>query len=460
MSWQRMTDVNGEAAAASRTDQTSATQTVLAGGIGNVLEWYDFGLFGYFAAVIAAEFFPGEDKLAALLDTFGVFATGFLMRPLGGLLFGLVGDRLGRKRALELSVLLMAASTTLLGLLPGYATIGLAAPVLLTILRMVQGLSVGGEYIGSIAFLAEHAPPNRRGFYGSWSGFTVVLGTLLGSAVAALLARVLAAEQLHAWGWRVAFISGLIIGVVGFWLRLGVTESPDFEQIRRSGQLAAHPIADALRRDRRAIVTTIGLTGLSSVGFYLPFVWLPTWLSDIISHPLPKQQAFASSTIALLALLVLIPPLALVSDRVGRRPMYLAASAGFILLPYPLMAMMSGGTFAAAIIGGLAFALVSSLFGCCMGATMVELFPTQTRYTGVAIGYNVGQAVLSGTAPLVAMALVKLTHNAEAPAFYLMLCGLVGAFFSLSIPTLHGKPLPTIAATASDAGPLPRDPLA
>jgi MHS family proline/betaine transporter-like MFS transporter len=156
---------NDEAAIAPLGPHRSRTQTVLAGAIGNVLEWYDFGLFGYFAAVIAAEFFPGEDKLAGLLDTFGVFATGFLMRPIGGLLFGLVGDRLGRKRALEVSVLLMAVSTTLLGFLPGYATIGVAAPLLLTILRMIQGLSVGGEYIGSIAFLTEHAPPNRRGFY-------------------------------------------------------------------------------------------------------------------------------------------------------------------------------------------------------------------------------------------------------------------------------------------------------
>jgi MHS family proline/betaine transporter-like MFS transporter len=172
---------------------------------------------------------------------------------------------------------------------------------------------------------------------------------------------------------------------------------------------------------------------------------------------LPKQQAFASSTIALLALLVLIPLLAVVSDRVGRRPMYLAASAGYVLLPYPLMAMMSGGTFASAIIGGLAFAFVSSLFGCCMGATMVELFPTQTRYTGVAIGYNVGQAVLSGTAPLVAMALVKVTHSVEAPAFYLIVCGLVAAFFSLSIPVLHGKPLRTVAMSESDTGPLRHD---
>jgi MHS family proline/betaine transporter-like MFS transporter len=442
-----MTEADPSTARDQQPRSASRTRTVLAGAIGNVLEWYDFGLFGYFASVIAAEFFPGADRMASLLDTFGVFATGFLMRPIGGLLFGLVGDRLGRKRALELSVLVMAVSTTLLGLLPGYATIGVAAPILLTLLRMLQGLSVGGEYIGSIAFLAEHAPPNRRAFYGSWSGFTVVLGTLLGSAVAALATLALSDTQLHAWGWRVAFISGLAIGALGFWLRLGIAESPDFAELRRTGQLAANPIADALRRDRGAIITTIGLTGLSSVGFYLPFVWLPTWLSQMIAHPLPKEQAFASSTISLSALLVLIPLLALLSDRVGRRPMYLAASAGYALLSYPLMSMMSSGTFAAAIAGGLAFAVVSSLFGCCMGATMVELFPTQTRYTGVAIGYNVGQAVLSGTAPLVAVALVEHTHHEIAPAFYLIFCGVVAAFFSFSIPALHNKPLPVVAVS-------------
>src|SRR5580692_6737982 len=223
-----MTEADPSTARDQQPRSASRTRTVLAGAIGNVLEWYDFGLFGYFASVIAAEFFPGADRMASLLDTFGVFATGFLMRPIGGLLFGLVGDRLGRKRALELSVLLMAVSTTLLGLLPGYATIGVAAPILLTILRMVQGLSVGGEYIGSIAFLTEHAPANRRALYGSWSGVTVVLGTLLGSAVAGLATLCLTQSQLHAWGWRVAFISGLLLGVVGFWLRLGVAESPDF----------------------------------------------------------------------------------------------------------------------------------------------------------------------------------------------------------------------------------------
>lgn len=425
----------------SRTPQASTVRTVLAGAVGNVLEWYDFGLFGFFAPVIAAEFFPGHDKTASLLETFGVFATGFLMRPLGGLLFGHIGDRWGRKRALELSVLLMAVSTTALGLLPGYTTLGLTAPLLLTLLRMLQGLSVGGEYIGSITFLTEHAPDNRRGLYGSWSGVSVVIGTVLGSAAAALAARALTADQLHAWGWRVAFLAGLIIGVMGFWLRMGVSESPHFTTLRDLGRRAANPIVDALRHDRRAIIATVGLTNLTSIGFYLPFVWLPTWLSEMIAHPLPRNQALIGSTIALLSFLVFIPPLAVVSDRVGRRPMCLLASAAYVLFSYPLLRMMSSGTFVAAVGGGLAFAFCNSLFSCCMGAMLVELFPTRTRYTGVAIGYNIGQALLGGTAPLIGVALVRFTGDSLAPAFYLIASAAVSGLFSWSIAPLHGKAL-------------------
>jgi MHS family proline/betaine transporter-like MFS transporter len=229
------------------------------------------------------------------------------MRPLGGVLFGYVGDRLGRKRALELSVLLMAVSTAFMGMLPTHPSLGLAAPLLLTLLRLLQGLSVGGEYIGSMSFLAEHAPPARRGFLGSWSAFSVVLGSLLGSGTAALCIGLLSEADLAAWGWRLPFLGGILIGLVGLWLRLGVEETPIFRNIRKAGKLAANPIAEAVRNDLGAIATTLGLTGLSSVGFYLPFVWLPTWLSQINRPPMPESQALTANTIALVALLLLPP---------------------------------------------------------------------------------------------------------------------------------------------------------
>jgi MHS family proline/betaine transporter-like MFS transporter len=432
-----MGEILGKPAAVS----ASLTRTVVAGAVGNVLEWYDFGLFGYFAPVIAREFLPSHDPLASLLGTFGVFATGFLMRPLGGLIFGFVGDRLGRKLALELSVVLMALATTLLGLLPTYASIGLAAPLLLTILRLFQGLSVGGEYIGSMSFLAEHAPPGRRAFFGSWSSFSVVLGSLLGSATAAVCTRLLSEPDLVRWGWRLPFLAGLLIGLLGLWLRLGVKESPCFEQIDRSGQLSANPIVDALRHDGFAIVMTLGLGALLAVGFYLPFVWLPTWLAHINQRPLPEDQALFSNCVALLALLVLTPVTAVLSDYVGRRPMYLSAALGYALLSYPLFVHMSSGTYPSALAGGLVFAVFLSLPSGCMAAAMVELFPTRTRYTGVAIGYNLAQALMGGTAPLVATALIHTSGNDIAPAWYIAASAIITGFAACFIPARHNQPL-------------------
>ena len=417
------------------------TKTVAAGAIGNVLEWYDFGLIGFFAPVISRLFFPSEERLASLLGTFGVFATGFLMRPLGGLIFGYIGDRLGRKRALELSVLLMAVPTTLVGLLPTYAQIGLGAPLFLTLFRLLQGLSVGGEYIGSMSFLSEHAPPHRRAFLGSWSSFSVILGSLLGSGVAAVLSGLLEEAQLETWGWRVPFLGGILIGLVGLWLRTGVDESPTFLEARRGGALAENPMKEAMRNDLRPIAITLGLTGISSVGFYLPFVWLPTWLARINRPSLAASKALTASTISLLALLFLTPFTALIADRIGKRPMFLASAVGYALLTYPLFLLLKSGTFSAAVVAGLTFAGCNSLYSGCMAATMVELFPTRTRYTGVAIGYNVGQAILGGTAPLVATGMIELSGNVLLPAFYMIGCAVVAGVASLFIMEQRGREL-------------------
>ncbi len=229
---------------------TSGMRTVAAGVIGNVLEWCDFALYGFFAPTIGRLFFPSESRVASLLATYGVFALAFALRPVGGLIFGQIGDRIVRKKARELSVLLMAAPTTLMGLLPTYHDIGLAAPIALTLIRALQGISVGGEFIGSISFLGEHVPASRRGLLGSWTSCSANLGTLLGSGVAALVAALLP----HGWGWRVPFVCGILVGVAGIWLRRDIGESPDFEREASQGTLARSPVRDALRHDRGAIL--------------------------------------------------------------------------------------------------------------------------------------------------------------------------------------------------------------
>jgi MHS family proline/betaine transporter-like MFS transporter len=240
-------------------DETSTTprnlsRNTIGGIVGNILEWYDFAVFGYFAPIIGAQFFPSEDSIASTLKAFGVFAAGYLMRPVGGAIFGYFGDKIGRKRALEISVLLMAIPTTLLGILPTHAQIGSIAALLMVILRLVQGLSVGGEYTGSIAFITEIAPPHRRGLWGSLTSCGAIAGIMLGSAVATVAHYFLDANALASWGWRVPFILGIVVGLFGFWLREGLKETDQFEKLKDSGQIQRNPLMDALTFHRREFV--------------------------------------------------------------------------------------------------------------------------------------------------------------------------------------------------------------
>jgi MHS family proline/betaine transporter-like MFS transporter len=269
----------------------------------------------------------------------------------------------------------------------------------------------------------------------------VVLGSLLGCGAAALCTRLLSKEQLESWGWRLPFLAGLLIGALGLWLRLGVQESPCFASIHKSGDLSPNPILDAFRHDGAAIGVTLGLGALLAVGFYLPFVWLPTWLSHIIRTPMSEDQALVCNVVALSAVAVLTPLAAIASDRLGRRCMYLGGAIGYAVLSHPLFATMSGGSWVSALGGGLAFAVCISLPSGCMAATMIELFPTRTRYTGVAIGYNIAQALLGGTAPLIATWLIHVSGNEVAPAWYLIAAAMITAVAACFIPSRHNEPL-------------------
>lgn len=416
-------------------------RTVSAGAIGNALEWYDFSLFGYFAPIISLQFFPSADPRAALLNTFGVFAAGFLMRPIGALLFGHIGDRLGRKRALEVSVLLMAVPTALVGLLPTYLQIGLAAPLLLLLVRLLQGLSVGGEYVGSMSYLAESAPPGRRGFDSSWCNVSGGVGGLIGCGLAAVLTRILTTEQVTEWGWRLPFLLSIPAGVVSWRLRRPLAESPCFTEVHSKGEVAKVPLRESLRSDRTAFLTIAGLSLMASIGWYLPWVWLVTWLDDINRPPIPQWEALTSSTLAGILLIILTPLSGALSDRLGRRPMLLAGSVGYLVLSYPLFLWMSQGTFAAALSGMLVSAILTALYGGASLAAFVELFPTRTRYSGLALSYNVAVSICGGTTPLVATWLVNVSGSTLTPAFYLMAAALGTTVAALAMPERAKQPL-------------------
>jgi len=398
-------------------------KSLVAGCIGNLLEWYDFALYGFFAPVIAKLFFPSENHITALLATFGVFAIGFLMRPVGSVIFGIIGDRVGRKRALEISVIMMAIPTTLVGVLPTAAHIGIAAPILLTVLRMIQGISVGGEFTGSVSFVVEHAPRNRRGFFSSWTIFTLLAGILLGSAISSLITNVLPEEDIISWGWRIPFLLGIVLGIFGLYLRTGLEESPTFKILKESGQISKNPVKEAFRDHWRAILTVFGATCVGSINFYMIFVYMTTFLSGQTNVPL--SEALDINTISMVVLCVLTPVFGFVSDKIGRKPLLITGCLIIAVFAFPMFVVLTKGHAFYDLLAQLVFALgLSMIFGP-FGAVVVELFPTKIRMSAISIGYNTGFAVFGGTAPLIATFLIKETGNKLAPSYYLVMAAIV-----------------------------------
>lgn len=400
---------------------------LFAGMIGNILEWYDFALYGFLAVILAELFFPSSGgAIISLLATYGVFAAGFLMRPLGATLFGYIGDRVSRKAALSLSVALMGASTFLLGLLPTYETIGVWAAVLLTSLRLLQGLSVGGEFSTSVTYVVERAPKSMRGLFGSTANIGSVLGMLLGSGVAALATTVLDREILLEWGWRLPFLFGGVLGLGAYFLRRHL---PARHIHKKEGRHSAEsPLHEAFTKNRREVTQAFLLSLGYAVFFYMPLVYLPTYANEFAG--LSLEDALVINTVATAFLVLLIPVFGYISDRFMRRKYLLFAAFAFAaMLAYPLFAAIAAFGVPGLVLAQFVLVILVAVPLGVLPATYVELFPKDDRLTAYSLTYNFSLGVFGGTAPIVATWLIYTTGIELMPAFYLiatLLVSLIG----------------------------------
>lgn len=404
-------------------DTPAAThKCIIPGIIGNILEWYDFSLYGYLAPIFAKLFFPATDYISSLLATFSVFAAGFLMRPLGAALFGYYGDKYGRKKSLAVAIVLMAIPTTIIGMLPTYASIGIFASVSLTLCRLLQGLAVGGEFSGSIIYITEHSPTDRRGFYGSWAMFSAMTGLLLGSAVGATINR-LPAHALESWGFRVPFVIGLLLGVIGLYLRLYMPETPPFLAAQKNDQVLKNPILESLKVAMTPMLKVAGLMFLPSMSFYLLFVYMPSYMA-VFMH-ISLRNALSINTLSMLTIIVLIPWVGLLSDLIGRKPVLYVGATGFLLFSYPLFQLLQQNNFESILFAQECFAILVCFAYAAIPATLLELIETPLRYTAMSFPYNVSSAIFGGTAPLVATYLIAKFNCLLMPSYYLVVASII-----------------------------------
>ncbi len=410
------TDVS--AALADDARRQGMRKVIVAAGVGHFVEWFDFGLYGTLATVISLYFFQQGDPQVALLSAFAVFGAGFVMRPLGGLFWGSLGDRVGRKTTLATVILITSGATAVMGILPTYQSVGLLAPILLVVVRLVQGFAAGGEGAGATTLLAEFAPSNRRGFVTSFIDVFGFAAFIVGGGLVFLFTALAGDGALESWGWRVLFLIAVPLGLVGLYLRTKLEDTPEFRALKAKGEVAANPLRRSLRSSWRALLFCIGFVVLKAVGHWILQTFMPSYLqADLHYSPM---VSYGVVVIGFLVIACLVPFFGLLSDRIGRKPVMLAGCVGFLVLTYPTLMLMDAGNFAAAAAAMVLLGLFMAMFDGAVSAAMAELFPTAIRYGSMGIAYNISVAVFGGITPYFATWLIAATGNTFAPAFYVM----------------------------------------
>ncbi|KAJ9433022.1 MFS transporter [Pantoea sp. YR343] len=416
-----------------QTTTDAQKRALIAGSVGNFIEWYEFAVYGFLATVIAQNFFrlQGEAELTGIILTYASFAIAFFFRPLGAIFFGRMGDRIGRKPTLIFVLIMMTLVTTAIGVIPTYASIGVAAPLIITGLRILQGLFAGGEYGGAVSLMTEFAPKGQRGRHGAWQSFTVALGLLAGAGIVALLSAVLSADEMHSWGWRIPFFLALPMGIVALWLRYSMEETPNFvrqQQTKNAQQPAA--VSASFAATLRIILLAISRVMVWSAAGYTYLVIMPTYLQSSLHTGF--NQALLIAVISNLGFAATIIPAGILSDKIGRRSVMVLAACLLLVLALPLLKVLQADS-STLLVKALVVFVAGGIVGLLAGpgpAMLAEMFPTRVRYTGLGLAYSLSNAVFSGCAGLIITSLIKQTGNLDIPAWYIMVTA------AISIPAL------------------------
>ncbi len=423
--------------------QGQLTKAVTGLTLGNMVEWFDFAIYSSMAMIMAKVFFPTTNSYNELIAIYAAFAAGFLIRPLGGFLFGPIGDRFGRRTALVLSISMMSLATLCIAMIPSYHSIGIAAPVLLVVMRMLQGLSTGGEYGGSCIFIAEHSPDKRRTFFTSWLEFGNIAGFLVGGIIVNAISSVLGETTMVAWGWRLPFVIAGLMGIVALFIRLHVDETPVFREMHAGKAKATAPTKSLwalILKEWPQLLRCAGLVAAFNINYYIVLGYIPSYLVSFMG----MSEAFSAnlSLIATLALLLFIPVFGMLGDRFGRKRMLTIGSILIVTSAIPVFWALQSHGMAAIVIGMTVLLLGMLFFEGTIPATLTSLFSSTARYSCFAISYNLSVSLLAGTAPLINTWLIKQTGITLIPAFYLIGGAVLGLLALWKMHDRTGKPLP------------------
>lgn len=437
-------------------DDSKLKKAITAAALGNAMEWFDFGVYGFLAYILGQVFFSNASPSVQMIAALATFSVPFLFRPLGGLVFGILGDKFGRQKVLSITIIIMSLSTFCIGLIPSYSTIGVAAPILLLLAKLAQGFSIGGEYSGAAIFVAEYSPDRKRGFMGSWLDFGSIAGFLIGAGLVVLLSTILGEETFRVWGWRIPFFFALPLGLIGLYLRHALEETPAFQQQtelkdkNEKDNIENTPditIKQIITQYWQSFFVCVGLVIVTNVTYYMLLTYMPSYLSHNLNYN-PNHGVLIIIAI-MIGMLFVQPMIGLISDKIGRKPFIIGGSISLFILAYPAFVMINSDIVAFIFLGLLILAVLLNCFTGVMASILPAIFPTNIRYSALAIAFNIS-VLIAGATPTVAAWLVEESNNLYMPAYYLMVVALIGLLTGLKMKETANKPLRGATPAASD----------